>query len=311
MDEFDFIRNIKKTHSLRLIGDDCAVLPKDETSDLLITADMLVEGIDFRLDWSDPHSLGHKALAVSLSDIAAMGGKPTWALLSLGIPKRLWNAEFLDEFYEGWHELSRRFNLELAGGDVSRIDGPFVIDSTVGGVVPKGKAILRSGASPGDFIYVTGPLGSSAAGLKLLESGRSNDSNYTDLIRKHLRPEPRIDLARRLRESDIATAMIDLSDGLSSDLEHVCRASETGARIDADSIPFEPELSRLTDSPLDLALNGGEDFELLFTADPKKIFETNFEGIFCVGEVTGNAGIIELSSKNGTEVLKPKGYRHF
>ena len=311
MNEFDFIRNIKKTHSLRLIGDDCAVLPKDDETDLLVTVDMLIENVDFRLDWSDPHSLGHKALAVSLSDIAAMGGRPTWALLSLGVPERLWNSEFLGDVYEGWHELARRFNVELAGGDISRIDGPLVIDCTVGGVVPKGKAILRSGASPGDAIYVTGPLGSSAAGLKLLESGRGDDPICAKLIRKHLRPEPRLDLANKLRESGIATAMIDLSDGLSSDLAHICQASRTGARIDADSIPFEPEISDLSDFHLDRALNGGEDFELLFSADPKKIFEANFEGILRIGEVTGNVGIIELSRENGIEVLKPRGYRHF
>ncbi len=311
MDEFDFIRNIKNTHSLRLVGDDCAVLPKDDETDLLVTADMLVEDVDFRLDWSDPHSLGHRALAVSLSDIAAMGGKPTWALLSLGIPERLWNSEFLDAFYEGWHKLARRFDVELAGGDISRIDGPLVIDSTVGGVVPKGRAILRSGASPGDAIYVTGPLGSSAAGLKLLETGRGDDPNYAKLIRKHLRPEPRLYLAGMLQASGIPTAMIDVSDGLSSDLAHVCHASGTGARIDLGSIPFEPEIADLADSPLDLELNGGEDFELLFTADPKKNFGANFDGIFRIGEITGDAGIIELLSENGTEVLKPRGYRHF
>ena len=311
MNEFDFIRNIKKSYSLRLIGDDCAVLPKDVETDMIVTADMLVEGVDFRLEWTNAHALGHKALAVSLSDIAAMGGKPTWALLSLGIPERLWDPDFLGDFYKGWHKLASRFGVELAGGDVSRIDGPLVIDSTVGGVVPKGEAILRSGAAPGDAIFVTGPLGSSAAGLRLLESGRGDDQKYADLIDRHLRPEPRLALSQTLCERGIATAMIDISDGLSSDLAHMCQASGVGAMIDADAIPFVPQIRDIVDDPLELALNGGEDFELLFTADPKKIFEANIEEIFRIGDVTENAGIIELSINNATEVLKPRGYRHF
>src|SRR5688572_5961364 len=137
MDEFDFINNIKKKYSLGLIGDDCAVLPKDGENDLLVTSDMLVEGIDFRLDWTNARMLGHKALAVSLSDIAAMGARAAWALLSIGVPADLWSGPFLDEFYAGWHELAQIHSVEMAGGDVSKSPRGLVIDSTVGGVVAK------------------------------------------------------------------------------------------------------------------------------------------------------------------------------
>ena len=318
MDEFDFINNIKKTHSLNLIGDDCAVLPKDAETDLLVTADMLVEEIDFRLDWTTPRLLGHKALAVSLSDIAAMGGVPGWGLLSMGVPENLWNSTFLDEFYEGWHELARLYDVELAGGDVSRTPSKLVIDSVVGGTVPKGNAVLRSGASAGDGIYVSGPLGGAAAGLKLLQKGELYSPTRTDprsgVLVKQLRPLPRLGLGIQLQESNLATSMIDLSDGLSSDLAHLCRASRTGARIFAEEMPFDADVFEVAgsiDAMLDLALNGGEDFELLFTADPEEISDARIEDIFKIGEITENPGIIELVRNGATEVLHPRGYRHF
>ena len=318
MDEFDFINNIKKTHALDLIGDDCAVLPKDAESDLLVTADMLVEEIDFRLDWTTPRLLGHKALAVSLSDIAAMGGAPGWSLLSIGVPEYLWNSKFLDEFYEGWHELARLFEVRLAGGDVSRTHSKLVIDSVVGGTVPKGKAVLRSGALPGDAIYVSGPLGGAAAGLKLLQNGERylpiRTNPRSGVLLKQLRPLPRLGLGIQLRESNLATSMIDLSDGLSSDLAHLCRASGTGARVFAEEMPFDAdvfEVAGSVDAMLEFALNGGEDFELLFTADPEKISAAGIGDIFKIGKITENSGIIELVRGGTAEVLPPQGYRHF
>src|SRR5688572_3232628 len=228
MDEFDFINNIKKRYSLGLVGDDCAVLPWDAENDFLVTTDMLVEEIDFRLEWTTPRMLGHKALAVSLSDIAAMGGRPTWALLSIGVPEGLWNTKFLDEFYEGWHELARTHDVELAGGDVSRTPSSLVIDSTVGGIVEKGNAIRRSGASVGDAIYVSGPLGGAVAGLRLLQTNfryaPDDLDNRSSMLHRQLLPNPRLDLGNRLQATGLATAMIDISDGLSSDLAHLCEA---------------------------------------------------------------------------------------
>ena len=140
--EFEFIDNIRVKYGLDRIGDDCAVLPKDSDNDLLLTADMLIEDIDFRLEWTTPEFLGHKSLAVSLSDIAAMGGVPKWGMLSIGVPENLWNIDFLDRFYDGWLELASGYGVELVGGDVSRSPDKLVIDSVAGGEIAKGKAIL-------------------------------------------------------------------------------------------------------------------------------------------------------------------------
>ena len=175
--EFDFIQNIKNKFLLGRVGDDCAVLPKNDKTDLLVTADMLVEEIDFRLAWTTPGLLGHKALAVSLSDIAAMGGQPVWAMISIGVPEKLWKTDFLDRFYDGWFALARQFNVELVGGDVSRTPDKVTIDSIVGGEVEKGRAVLRSSANPGDAIFVTGTLG----GAKRI-TGASRCSNARSAI---------------------------------------------------------------------------------------------------------------------------------
>lgn len=318
MNEFEFIKNIKKNFDLRLVGDDCAVLPKDAENDLLMTADMLVEDIDFRLEWTTPQLLGHKALSVSLSDVAAMGGTAAWAMLSLGIPEALWNSKFLDGFYEGWHELATIFELELVGGDISRTSSKFIIDSIVGGNVAKGNAILRSGSVPGDSIYVTGPLGAAAAGLSLLESGARYKAENTDpkamMMLKQLRPLPQLRLGNRLQEEGLATSMIDLSDGLSSDVAHLCRASNTGAKIFAEEMPFDADLLEFAgsvDAMLELALHGGEDFELLFTANEEKISSSEMNDVFRIGEVTDNPRVIEVVRGGAAELLPAKGYRHF
>lgn len=318
MNEFEFIKNIKKNYGLNAVGDDCAVLPKDDLSDLLMTSDLLVEEIDFKLDWATPEMLGHKALAVSLSDIAAMGGKPEWSLLSIGIPAALWGAKFLSGFYDGWHELANRYDVKLVGGDISRTPSKLFIDSTVGGSVEAGKALRRSGARVGDSVCVTGPLGGAAAGLRLLNEGLKYDESSLDskmqLIRKQLSPEARVDLGQRLRKSGVVTSMIDLSDGVSSDLAHICRASGVGAVVFANDIPFEAEVMELAgsvDAMLDLALNGGEDFELLFTAPHEKISRLNLDDIFRIGEITETVGVIELERNGKRELLPPGGYRHF
>lgn len=314
MNEFEFIKNIKKKYGLDLVGDDCAVLPKDASTDLLISTDMLVEDIDFRLDWTTPELLGNKALAVSLSDVAAMGGTPVWALLSIGIPEALWSAKFLDRFYDGWHELANRHGVKLVGGDISRTPNKLVIDSTVGGSVPTGTSVLRSGAQVGDSIYVTGPLGGAAAGLRLLNQGERLGGSHDLLLKKQLVPEARVELGPRLRDSGAITSMIDLSDGVSSDLAHICRASNVGSVISANDIPFEGEVMSIAgsvDAMLDLALNGGEDFELLFTAPQEKISQLNFDDIFRIGEITETPGVVELERNSKREVLPPGGYRHF
>lgn len=315
--EFDFIQNIKRGYGLNRVGDDCAVLPKDGRTDMVITADMLVEGIDFRLDWTTPEFLGHKALAVSLSDVAAMGAIPDWAMLSIGVPPGLWGDDFLDRFYAGWHQLAAEYGVELIGGDVSRTLDQLVIDSIVGGSVPKGEAVLRSGARPGDEIYVTGPLGGASAGLYLFQSGSrietAQDDAIASLLLRQLRPNAQLDAAGYLRSNSIATAMIDISDGLSSDLKHLIDASRVGARLTAESIPVQGQYSNSgTPNPaLENALHGGEDFELLFTVDPKKISPAKLANFHRIGDITANIGIIELIVDAETRILEAKGYRHF
>lgn len=307
--EFEFINHIKQKFSLDKIGDDCAVLPKNETHDMLITSDLLVEDIDFRRSWIIPEFLGHKALAVSLSDIAAMGGKPLYSMLSIGIPEDVWQTDFVDEFYKGYLSLANNFGVELIGGDVSKTPDKIVIDSTVIGEVEKGVAILRSGAKVGDSIYVTGALGGASAGLKLVET---NVEKFDELKLQQLKPTPRIEEGQKLGK--LINSMIDISDGLSSDLRHICEASKVGAKIFIDKIPIEKYLQNVTkdfSEQLDFALNGGEDFELLFTIDPKKKSKNIFNYFFCVGEITANVGIIELIDGEKSTVLQPKGYQHF
>ena len=311
--EFEFIRNIKKKFALGRVGDDCAVLPKDPKTDLVVTTDMLVEDVDFRLDWTRPEFLGHKALAVSLSDIAAMGAKPKWALLSIGIPERDWRGKFVDKFYEGWIELAKSYRVELVGGDVSRSPDKIVIDSIVMGEVPKGSAILRSGAKVGDSIFVTGSLGGAAAGLAILESGKNYSSirgSERKLVDRHLLPFPRIEVARRLRR--YANSMIDVSDGLSADLHHVCDASRVGARLDLDKIPIDPALrSAGSDHIRNFVLAGGEDFELLFSSKTNFFSDVESVAITRIGEITSQPGIVELIVDGRTDRLPRAGYRHF
>ena len=316
--EFDFIHHIKKKYGLSHIGDDCAVLPKDDQNDMVLTADMLVEDVDFRLDWTTPKLLGQKALAVSLSDVAAMGAEPKWAMISIAIPEDVWKSSFLDEFYEGWHLLASKFSVALVGGDISRTPAKIVIDSTVWGEVPRGRAVLRSGAKPGHGIYVTGELGGAAAGLRLLEEGfrfpELNTARYDALLLRQLNPFPHAKTGAEIRSRFSPSAMIDLSDGLSSDLAHICRASGVGAVIDAGKIPVHRKLKRIfrqPDEQLGMALNGGEDFELLFTVGDEKTSEAKTNGITRIGTITANAEKIELIVDGKSRGLKAKGFQHF
>ncbi len=310
--EFGFIDNIKSKYGLEKIGDDCAVLPKDGNTDLLLTADMLIEDIDFRLEWTTPEFLGHKTLAVSLSDIAAMGGTPKWAMLSIGVPENLWNIDFLDRFYSGWLALAFEFGVELVGGDVSRSPDKLVIDSVAGGEISKGKAILRSTAKPGDLIFVTGTLGGAAGGLELLENGfrfgELNGHTRDNLLLKQLKPQPHDTPRKLLQRLTIMTSMIDVSDGLSSDLGHICRESKVGARIYAERLPIHPDLAQYfsQNECFDFALNGGEDFELLFTV-PRD--QSNDVSETCIGEITEKG--VEIVENGIARPLFTKGFQHF
>jgi thiamine-monophosphate kinase len=311
--EFEFLSNLKRRHKLDKIGDDCAVLPKHSTGDLIVSTDLMVEDIDFRRSWMIPKLLGHKALAVSLSDIAAMGGTPVWAMLSIGIPNDIWQTNFVDEFYEGYLRLAKKFNVELVGGDVSKTPDKIIIDSIIGGEVKRHKAVMRSTANVGDLIFVTGKLGGASAGLQLLEQGfRCSDNEKlwrNDLMLKQLSPFPQIAAGQHL--SKIATAMIDISDGLSSDLHHLCASGKVGAKLDADKIPIHPKIKGLTNNfaeQLDFALNGGEDYELLFTVKPHKAKGLPY---FCIGGMTNRSNVVEVEIDGQKTLLNPTGFQHF
>ncbi|MBV8858436.1 MAG: thiamine-phosphate kinase [Acidobacteria bacterium] len=339
--EFDFIervrrrelaRSVQEKHTslvtrhsslLKGIGDDAAVLRPRAGFDLIITTDLLVEGVDFRLEkgWTSPRDLGHRALAVSLSDAAAMGARPRFCLLSVGVPRALWRGRFLDEFYEGVRALADVHGVRIIGGDTSRTPGGVVIDSIVLGEVRRGRALARGGARAGDQIFVTGALGGAAGGLKMLESGAVRTSRGRagrGLLLRQRRPEPRVEWGALLSEKGLATSLIDLSDGLSSDLAHVCRESGVGARVEAASLPVDPLLARAgvgADEALRLALDGGEDFELLFTADPRRASrlprEVGGVPVTRVGEVTGERSKVRLVRDGRATLLKPGGFEHF
>lgn len=333
--EFDFIEEIRRKAANRLspsalrhgIGDDAAVISQSSDRDLLITSDLLVERIDFIRDATEPELLGHKALAVSLSDIAAMGARPRWALCSLGLPEDVWNDGFPDRFYNGFFSLADQYDVKLIGGDVSRTPERIVIDSIVLGECAAKAAITRAGAQPGDRIFVTGSLGGAASGLRLIERGArlnrsSGDAEHhliNDLLVRHLRPDPRVGWGLVLGQEKLATSMIDLSDGLSSDLHHLCKASGVGALVNTNHIPVDPQVveicGRRALDPLMLALHGGEDFELLFTvrpADVKKL-PRRVDGIPVteIGEIRAAADGVCLAEGTRVWELTPEGWQHF
>ncbi|MRT02226.1 thiamine-phosphate kinase [Ewingella americana] len=244
------------------IGDDCALLTVAEKQLLAVSTDTLVEGIHF-LKTIDPADLGYKALAVNLSDLAAMGADPAWVSLALTLPEV--NTEWLEAFSDSLFEQLNYYGMQLIGGDTTR--GPLSMTLTIQGLIPVDRALTRGGASVGDWIFVTGSLGDSAAGLALLleQLTVDNAEHRNTLLQRHLRPTPRILQGQALR--GLATSAIDISDGLISDLKHVLTASGCGARIDLDALPLSEALLGSVDSDqaLKWALTGGEDYELCFT----------------------------------------------
>lgn len=310
------------------IGDDAAVIQNRPGIDTVITADLLVEDVHFRRDSMPPNLLGQKALAVSLSDIAAMGARPHSALLSLGLPSDVWDSDFVDQFYEGFFSLADHYSVSLAGGDVSRTPERIVIDSILLGEVRHGLAVTRGGARPGDLIFVTGALGGAAAGLRLIESGaRLNSAGTHDaeagsidaVLLRQLCPEPRVGWGTVLGEERLATAMIDISDGLSSDLAHLCREGGVGALIQSSAIPLDAQVIELCGrralDPLLLALHGGEDFELLFTTRPDDMsrLPRRVDGVPLshIGEITNEPGVISIAEGSRVWDLQPGGWEHF
>ncbi|MCL7488136.1 MAG: thiamine-phosphate kinase [Desulfobulbaceae bacterium] len=255
---------------LRGIGDDCAVIAGNGGQSWLVTMDTLVEDVHFDLRWHPPDKLGRKAIAVNVSDIAAMGGRPAFIFLSLGLPRQF-DSAWLDRFAEGISGACREYGCVLAGGDTVRSREGVLLTVTVIGQMPADQVVYRSGALPGDEIWVSGTLGRAAAGLELCAGGGSQgDEGMKSLVEAHLDPQPRVVLGRLLAEHNVAHAMMDLSDGLATDLSHLCGQSGVGADVYAASLPSLPALHDAADllkkNPLDLMIKGGEDYELIFTA---------------------------------------------
>ncbi len=284
---------------LRGIGDDCAVLRSPAGHELLVTTDFSLEGVHFRREWHPPESVGHRCLARGLSDIAAMGGEPLAVFLSLALPSALTQG-WVNRFLGGFRKLADRFHVPLAGGDTASSPSGVLADIVVLGFVPRGGAILRSGAKRGDGIYVTGELGGSAAVLKALHSGRKLNPRAHPA---HFFPMPRLAAGKLLRERRLASAMIDLSDGLSTDLAHICDESRVGAVVYADRLPAATDLR--------LALHGGEDYELLFTSARPVPRHIAGLAVTCIGEIVRERGITLVDIAGRRRRLRAEGWEHF
>jgi thiamine-monophosphate kinase len=299
------------------IGDDCAALELPAGDLLLTTSDLLIEGVHFRRDWTGMEDLGRKSVAVNVSDIAAMGGTPRFLYLALGVPADL-ALDDLEALVGGFLAGCTEYGATLAGGDTCRSPGPLFISVTAEGSIPPGELVRRSGARPGDAIYVTGTLGDSALALYDLERGRTPAA---ELLARHHRPTARSTAGRRLAAAGLATAMIDISDGLLADLGHILAAGPAGAILETAALPLSPPAAaRLEAQPelLGLVLGGGEDYELLFTVTPEK--EPRLAAlardwplpVTRIGRVTPPDGGLLVKGRDGrTRAVTPRGFNHF
>jgi thiamine-monophosphate kinase len=302
------------------IGDDAAVIhPAHSREYLLITTDMLLEGIDFRCDWTTPRRLGSKSIAVNLSDLAAMGARPQFFTVSLAVPGRISERWILD-LYEGMTKTGSSYGVQLIGGDLSHSNSGIMISITVLGESLNRKVLYRSGGRAGDLLYVTGILGRSAAGLRLLEDGcaKSLSKSKRDALHAHHLPVPRCETGLWLAQCGMVHCMMDLSDGLSVDLPRMCAASGIGAEIYSTALPVFGESKLWGCNPIELALHGGEDFELLFAVPASKsfLFEKTYPPRFPkaakIGKLTrdpGSVWMIEPDKKRRR--LSERGYDHF
>jgi thiamine-monophosphate kinase len=293
------------------IGDDAAVVRSPGT--LVLTHDLLVEDVDFRRALHPPRFLGRKALNVNLSDIAAMGGRPLHAVLGLALPGGI-GRRWLGQFLRGVLDAAGAARVALVGGDLSS-SRQIVIAVTLTGEARR--FVTRSGAKPGDRLFVSGTLGDAAMGLRLVERGpaRGKSRPAGRLVRAFLDPSPRLELGLLLARRGLASAMIDVSDGLAVDLAHICEESRVGAELEPGRVPISPELRAASRRPLDMALNGGEDFELLFTVRPRNVPRLRSLGkrfmITEIGRITAGRKILTVDPAGKKRPLKIKGYEHF
>ena len=344
------------------IGDDCAVLRVPAGHELLVTTDFTLENVHFRREWHPPKVVGWRCLTRGLSDIAAMGGQPRAAFLSLALERNT-PQKWVDQFLAGLLEAADEFRVPLAGGDTAQSTSGIAADIVLVGSVPKGKAILRSGARPGDLIYVTGSLGGSAAALERLAAGAKAPANLSELVARlkscppesgsrsftgghdfsratnpakltpasaaevrefasksdiraadyprHFHPTARVQIGQWLGRRGLASAMIDISDGLSTDLHHICEESGVGAVIDALAIP-QARVGRPTEQVgLDLALHGGEDYELLFTSAKRVPLKIAGVPVTQIGQITRTRGMLLVEENGRRAKLVAQGWEHF
>lgn len=309
-------RIVKKAGSpdglLTAIGDDACVIDITDINKAVVTTDMLIENTHFDLKLISPEQLGYKSAAVNISDVAAMGASPKYALLSMGIPSTA-KTGFIEDLTNGFINCLNEFGTGLAGGDTTAAE-QWVISVTIIGFA-RNNYLRRSTAQPGDNIFVSGTLGDSAAGLSILRKKLITPSKTIahQLISAHIKPDPRVDLGLLL--SDIATSAIDLSDGLGTDLRHICRASGTGAIIYKEAIPISDSLRSLSETgnidSIELAVSGGEDYELLFTMPPSAEPPSGLDiKITKIGKITDRLEIVLMTEKGQKQPLG-QGYEHF
>lgn len=327
MNEFEFIKKIAegvpRTGEGLICGidDDAAVIEGPRGKSWLITTDVLTEGIHFKREWSDWETIGKKALLVNISDIAAMGGTPWFYFVSIACPSSVRERELL-EFFSGMKCVAQKNDMILAGGDTTASDASFFVSITVVGTCDASKVVHRSGAKVGDKIFTTGNLGDSAAGLICLQKKISTDRSLK-LINRHLVPEVRLGLAVWLAENKCANAMIDISDGLKGDIQHIADLSHVGYKIYANKVPIDKNIADIAGmngfSALDLAVSGGEDYELLFTmsaSQEKKFFgETSNTSFGCqiteIGEIISDGKVREIVDERGVPLHFSKaGFVH-
>jgi thiamine-monophosphate kinase len=295
------------------IGDDCAVLRVPSGHEVLVTTDFSIEKVHFRREWHPPELVGWRCLTRGLSDIAAMGGEPLAVFLSLAVADNV-AQKWVDRFLKGLLELAKESGISLAGGDTAQSAGGIQADIVVVGSVPRGKAVLRSGAKAGDAIFVTGELGGAAAELGVLRKSKGVENlrrAFSRNLRRdsgYARPHARVAVGRWLRERGVASAMIDLSDGLSTDLGHICEESRVGAEIEAAAIPLASLGKEVVG--LELALHGGDDYELLFTSRVEVPAEIAGVRVTCIGRVGRFAGM-RLVVDGKARRLRAGGWEHF
>lgn len=324
--EFELIAEIRKwTQSLSVsglwlrtgIGDDAAVFRPGKDKDAVLTTDSMAEGVHFNLTYMTLADVGWKSLAMNLSDIAAMGAAPKGALISLHIPEHYGYTE-IKNFYSGLLRCARKYRTAIIGGNISRSAGGFMVSITVIGETKRGCALKRDGAKADDVIAVTGFPGCAQAGMKVLRN-KLKSNIFTDVIRRHCRPEPRLSEIRRLLTATIkVNACIDISDGLSADLKHVCEASRCGAVIEEAALPIHPELKKaaqtLHENAAGYALGGGEDYELILTMPPKDFIRAKKimkHTLTAIGIITKTKDILIVRSDGKQEKLPITGYQHF